>query len=69
MRVIYVAHKNILICLFQGINQDRNFKEWLMKPFPAEIQAREFLKKHNVEHYWDIALSQSLQEDNEEFTG
>eukprot|EP00795_Rhopilema_esculentum_P001695 gene1695-16172_t len=55
--------------VWEGINQDRNFKEWVMKPFPAEIQAREFLKKHNVEHYWDIALSQSLQEDNEEFTG
>ena len=37
-----------------------------MKQFQTELQAREFLKKYGIEHYWDIALSQSLQEENEE---
>ena len=37
-----------------------------MKTFQAEAEAREFLKKYGIEHYWDIALSQSLLEENED---
>lgn len=37
-----------------------------MKQFQSEVQAREFLKKYGIEHYWDNALSQSLQEETEE---
>jgi len=52
--------------VWEGTNKERNFKDWSMKQFQTEIQAREFLKKYGIEHYWDIALSQSLQEENEE---
>ena len=50
----------------QGTNKERNFNEWTIKQFQSEIQARDFLKKYGIEHYWDIALSQSLQEEAEE---
>ena len=50
----------------QGTNPTRNFQDWSMKTFQAEAEAREFLKKYGIEHYWDIALSQSLLEENEE---
>ena len=30
--------------------------------FPTENLARDHLKRHGVEHYWDLALSQAIVE-------
>ena len=66
-------HNNFAFYFFffqisQGTNKERNFNEWSMKQFQSEIEARGFLQKYGLEHYWDIALSQSLQEESEDLT-
>lgn len=64
---LYFCHiQTVYFAFHQGTNKERNFSEWSVKQFQSEIQAREFLKKNGIEHYWDIALSQSLQEETEE---
>ena len=50
-------------CLFaQGTNRERYFNDWKFKLCPMQSTAREHLKKYGVEHYWDLALSESLLE-------
>lgn len=55
-----------LDCIFfvvaQGTNQQRNFSDWKFKLCPMQSMARDHLKKYGVEHYWDLALSESLLE-------
>lgn len=46
----------------QGTNKERNFSDWKFKLCPMQSTAREHLKKYGVEHYWDLALSESLLE-------
>ena len=46
----------------QGTNQERNFSDWKFKLCPMQSIAREHLKRYGVEHYWDLALSESLLE-------
>ena len=40
----------------------RAFKEFDMKPCRMEQFARDFLDKHGVPQYWDLALSESVLE-------
>lgn len=47
---------------FQGTAKDRSFGEMKFKQCPTENMAREHFKKHGAEHYWDLALSESVLE-------
>ena len=42
--------------------KNRAFGEVKFKMCPTESFAREQFKKHNVEHYWDLAYSGSIIE-------
>ena len=46
----------------QGTAKDRSFGEMKFKQCPTENMAREHFKKHGAEHYWDLALSESVLE-------
>lgn len=50
------------VLVWEGTNQERNFSDWKFKLCPMQSIAREHLKKYGVEHYWDLALSESLLE-------
>lgn len=57
---------NKCILVWEGMNKQRNFGEMKFKVCATEKLAREQLKKHGVEQYWDLAYSKSildLQED------
>eukprot|EP00069_Balaena_mysticetus_P017967 bmy_11151T0 len=45
-----------------GTAKDRSFGEMKFKQCPTENMAREHFKKHGAEHYWDLALSESVLE-------
>jgi len=51
---------SIFFIVAQGTNQQRNFSDWKFKLCPMQSMARDHLKKYGVEHYWDLALSESL---------
>lgn len=53
---------SIFFIVAQGTNQQRNFSDWKFKLCPMQSMARDHLKKYGVEHYWDLALSESLLE-------
>ena len=53
---------SIFFIVAQGANQQRNFSDWKFKLCPMQSMARDHLKKYGVEHYWDLALSESLLE-------
>ncbi|KAL9976635.1 hypothetical protein ACROYT_G013957 [Oculina patagonica] len=59
-----VANKKTAPCVlvWEGTNQERNFSDWKFKLCPMQTMARDHLKKYGVEHYWDLALSESLLE-------
>uniref|UniRef100_A0A8C1ZJP0 U4/U6 small nuclear ribonucleoprotein Prp3 n=1 Tax=Cyprinus carpio TaxID=7962 RepID=A0A8C1ZJP0_CYPCA len=42
--------------------KERSYGEVKFKQCPTESMAREHFKKHGTEHYWDLALSQSVLE-------
>ncbi|NXU79050.1 PRPF3 protein, partial [Oreotrochilus melanogaster] len=44
------------------VTKDRSFGEMKFKQCPTENMAREHFKKHGAEHYWDLALSESVLE-------
>ncbi|XP_034030593.1 U4/U6 small nuclear ribonucleoprotein Prp3 isoform X1 [Thalassophryne amazonica] len=46
--------------IWEGTAKERSFGEMKFKQCPTENMAREHFKKHNTEHYWDLALSQSV---------
>lgn len=46
----------------QGTAKDRSFGDMKFKQCPTENMAREHFKKHGAEHYWDLALSESVLE-------
>ena len=53
---------SVFFIVAQGTNQQRNFSDWKFKLCPMQSMARDHLKKYGVEHYWDLALSESLLE-------
>jgi U4/U6 small nuclear ribonucleoprotein PRP3 len=53
---------NSCLIVWEGIRDNRHFYDWRFKQCPSETIAREHLKKHNAEHYWDMALSLSIVE-------
>lgn len=46
--------------IWNGTAKERSFGEMKFKQCPTESMAREHFKKHGTEHYWDLALSQSV---------
>eukprot|EP00731_Ephydatia_muelleri_P017807 Em0010g905a len=54
--------RNCCDVVWEGMNQTRCFYDWKMKHCPTESLAREHLKKFGVEHYWDLALSKVIVE-------
>uniref|UniRef100_A0A6Q2XBZ1 U4/U6 small nuclear ribonucleoprotein Prp3 n=1 Tax=Esox lucius TaxID=8010 RepID=A0A6Q2XBZ1_ESOLU len=52
--------------VWEGTAKDRNFGEMKFKQCPTENMAREHFKKHGTEHYWDLALSQSVLESTDD---
>ena len=56
---VFLLH---VLSLSQGTAKDRSFGEMKFKQCPTENMAREHFKKHGAEHYWDLALSESVLE-------
>ncbi|KAG7457856.1 hypothetical protein MATL_G00231690 [Megalops atlanticus] len=54
--------KNKCILVWEGTAKERSFGEIKFKQCPTENMAREHFKKHGTEHYWDLALSESVLE-------
>ncbi|NXQ29410.1 PRPF3 protein, partial [Alaudala cheleensis] len=48
--------------VWEGMAKNRSFGEMKFKQCPTENMVREHFKKHNTEHYWDLALSESMLE-------
>ncbi|NXR74054.1 PRPF3 protein, partial [Pycnonotus jocosus] len=48
--------------VWEGTAKNRSFGEMKFKQCPTENTAREHFKKHSAEHYWDLALSESMLE-------
>uniref|UniRef100_A0A7N6B4B6 U4/U6 small nuclear ribonucleoprotein Prp3 n=1 Tax=Anabas testudineus TaxID=64144 RepID=A0A7N6B4B6_ANATE len=48
--------------IWEGTAKERSFGDMKFKQCPTESMAREHFKKHGTEHYWDLALSQSVLE-------
>ncbi|XP_028327567.1 U4/U6 small nuclear ribonucleoprotein Prp3 [Gouania willdenowi] len=46
--------------IWEGTAKERSYGEIKFKQCPTESMAREHFKKHGTEHYWDLALSQSV---------
>lgn len=59
--IIVYIYETFLI-LFQGMSKQRNFGEIKFKVCASEKLAREQLKKHGVEHYWDLAYSDLIMD-------
>ncbi|CAG0891232.1 unnamed protein product [Cyprideis torosa] len=52
--------------MWEGVVPNRNFGPMQFKTCPTEQMAREYFRRHGVEHYWDLAYSQSVLEASEE---
>ncbi|NXA43684.1 PRPF3 protein, partial [Eudromia elegans] len=57
-----VKKTNKCSLVWEGTAKDRSFGEMKFKQCPTENMAREHFKKHAAEHYWDLALSESVLE-------
>ncbi|XP_014248539.1 U4/U6 small nuclear ribonucleoprotein Prp3 [Cimex lectularius] len=53
---------NKCVLVWEGMKQQRNFGEMKFKICATEKLAREQLRKHSVEHYWDLAYSGTVME-------
>ena len=51
---------------FQGKCEKKNFSDWKVKGVPTEVLAREYLRRYGVEHYWDLALSETIVEQEQD---
>ena len=58
----------VVICchIFQGKTERKCFTDWKVKSIPTEVLAREHLRRHGVEHYWDLALSETIVEQGQD---
>ncbi|KAG7474423.1 hypothetical protein JOB18_008379 [Solea senegalensis] len=53
--------------IWEGTSKERSFVgDMKFKQCPTENMAREHFKKHGTEHYWDLALSQSVLETSDD---
>ena len=56
----------LLLCAVQGKTERKSFTDWKVKSIPTEVLARELLRRFGVEHYWDLALSETVVEQGED---
>ena len=65
---MYLSSSSLLICVhaFQGKTEKKSFTDWKVKSIPTEVLAREHLRRHGVEHYWDLALSETIVEQGQD---
>ncbi|GLH15173.1 U4/U6 small nuclear ribonucleoprotein Prp3 [Gryllus bimaculatus] len=61
-----VATPNKCHVVWEGMSKQRNFGEVIFKVCPSERLARDHFKKHNVEHYWDLAYSGAILETSQD---
>uniref|UniRef100_UPI00358E9501 U4/U6 small nuclear ribonucleoprotein Prp3 isoform X2 n=1 Tax=Myxine glutinosa TaxID=7769 RepID=UPI00358E9501 len=61
-----VRKRNKCVLVWEGTAKERSFKEIKFKQCPTESLAREHFRKHGVEHYWDLCLSESVLEMTED---
>lgn len=54
--------QNACYLVWEGKVHDRAFNDWKVRHFSSEGLARDHLKRHGVEHYWDLALSETIVE-------
>ncbi|KAM4690339.1 U4/U6 small nuclear ribonucleoprotein Prp3 [Rhinophrynus dorsalis] len=57
-----IKKNNKCTLVWEGTTKERSFGDMKFKQCPTENMAREHFKKHGAEHYWDLALSQSVLE-------
>ena len=50
----------------QGKREKKSFTDWKVKGVPTEVLARDHLKRYGIEHYWDLALSESIMEQGQD---
>jgi len=53
---------NKCVLVWEGTTKERTFQDFKFKALKTEEQVREYFKKHNVQHYWDLALSGTVLE-------
>lgn len=61
-----VKKMNKCALVWEGTAKERSFGDMKFKQCPTESMAREHFKKHSTEHYWDLALSESILECTDE---
>ncbi|KAH0956150.1 hypothetical protein HN011_001978 [Eciton burchellii] len=59
-----VTNKCVLV--WEGTTKQRHFGEIKFKVCPIEKMAREHFKKHQVEHYWDLAYSGAVLDNTDD---
>uniref|UniRef100_A0A669D453 U4/U6 small nuclear ribonucleoprotein Prp3 n=1 Tax=Oreochromis niloticus TaxID=8128 RepID=A0A669D453_ORENI len=62
IHIQYFSRNNKCWLIWEGTAKERSYGEIKFKQCPTESMAREHFKKHGTEHYWDLALSQSVLE-------
>lgn len=53
---------NKCVLVWEGMTKERTFQDFKFKALKTEEQVREYFKKHNVQQYWDLALSGTVLE-------
>ncbi|XP_058801099.1 U4/U6 small nuclear ribonucleoprotein Prp3 [Phymastichus coffea] len=57
---------NKCVLVWEGTSKHRHFGDIKFKVCPIEKQAREHFKKHQVEHYWDLAYSGAVLDNTDD---
>ncbi|XP_046749508.1 U4/U6 small nuclear ribonucleoprotein Prp3 [Diprion similis] len=57
---------NRCVLVWEGTSKQRHFGEIKFKVCPIEKMAREHFKKHQVEHYWDLAYSGAVLDNTDD---
>ena len=52
--------------VWEGIVKEKNFPDWSIKSFSTSQLAREYLRRHHVEQYWDLAMAEAIIEPDED---
>ena len=58
--------RNSCALVWEGTTKQRHFGDLIFKLCPTEAAARDHMRKHGVEHYWDLAYSSAVLEDTED---
>lgn len=53
---------NKCVLVWEGMTKERNFSDFKFKAIKTEELVRDYFKKHQVQHYWDLALSGTVLE-------